>query len=156
MFYDGSVTGADRNRVARGGVMDPIVQAAGTTLVQAIATDAWQQVKQAVTGLWRRVHPGHADQGGGGLDQLRQEVLLARANGDTGTEQALEGAWQLRLQELVRADRGVAADLRQVLDQVLTPAVGQTGTTGAILMKGTSRDSSTFNQVGSQVNYGRP
>jgi len=31
--------------------MDPVVQAAGTALVQAIVADTWQQVKVAVTGL---------------------------------------------------------------------------------------------------------
>lgn len=138
--------------------MDPIAQAAGTALVQAIATDAWQQVKQAVTGLWRRVRPGRADRVGGDLDELRAQVLRARADGDAGTEQALEGAWQLRLQELLRADPALAGDLRQVLDQVLTPALPVAGQAriGTILMTGTSRDSSTFTQIGSQVNYGRP
>lgn len=138
--------------------MDPIAQAAGTALVQAVTTDAWQQVKQAVTGLWRRIHPGRADQVGGDLDELRAQVLRARADGDTGTEQALEGAWQLRLQELLRADPALAADLRKVLDQVLTPALPAAGQAriGTILMTGTSRDSSTFTQIGSQVNYGQP
>jgi hypothetical protein len=31
--------------------MDPVVAAFGTALVGAIATDAWQQVREAVTGL---------------------------------------------------------------------------------------------------------
>jgi hypothetical protein len=136
--------------------MDPVVQAAGTALVQAMATDAWTQARQAVTRLWRRVHPGHGERVGGDLDELRAQVLRARAGGDAQTEQALEGAWQLRLQELLRMDPALAADLRQVLDQVLTPAAAQPGTTGSILMTGTSQDSSTFTQIGSQVNYGRP
>jgi hypothetical protein len=138
--------------------MDPMVQAAGTALVQAIATDAWQQVKQAVTGLWRRVRPGHADQVAGELDELRQRMLEARADGDSGTEQALEGAWQLRLQELLRNDPALVADLQQVLDQVLAPALPRAGQARieAFLMTGTSRDSSTFTQIGTQVNYGRP
>ena len=136
--------------------MDPVVQAAGTALVQAMATDAWEKARQAVTALWRRARPGHAGGLGGDLDTLRAQVLAARADGDTRTVQALEGAWQLRLQELVRADPALATDLRQVLDQVLTPAAAQPGTTGAIMMTGTSRDSSTFTQIGSQVNYGRP
>jgi hypothetical protein len=137
--------------------MDPIAQAAGTALVQAVTTDAWQQVKQVVTGLWRRIHPGRADQVGGDLDELRAQVLRARADGDAGTEQALEGAWQLRLQELLREDPALAADLRQVLDRVLAPALPAAGQAriGTILMTGTSRDSSTFNQIGSQVNYGQ-
>jgi hypothetical protein len=32
--------------------MDPVVAAFRTALVGAIATDAWQQVREAVTGLW--------------------------------------------------------------------------------------------------------
>jgi hypothetical protein len=140
--------------LAKGAVMDPIAQAAGTALVQAIATDAWQQVKQAVTGLWHRVRPGPADLVGGDLDELRTQVLRARADGDAETEQALERAWQLRLRELLRADPALAVDLRQVLDQVLAPAAGQ-GQAGAIVMTGISRDTSSFTQIGSQVNYGR-
>ena len=138
--------------------MDPIVRAAGTALVGAIATDAWQHVKQAVTGLWRRVHPGRADQVEGELDELRRQVLQARADGDPGTEHALEGAWQIRLQDLLGTDPALAADLRQVVDQVLTPALSTAGTAriGTILMAGNSRDSSRFTQIGTQVNYGRP
>jgi hypothetical protein len=60
--------------------MDAIVQAAGTALVQAIATDAWGQVKEALTALWRRVHPGHADELGRDLDELRTQVLQAHAD----------------------------------------------------------------------------
>ena len=138
--------------------MDPIVQAAGSALVGAIATDAWQQVKRAVTGLLRRAHPGQADRVGSDLDELRQQVLQARADGDPPTEQALEGAWQLRLQDLLRADPALAAGVRQVLDQVLTPALSLAGQAriGTILMTGTSRDSSTFTQIGNQINHGRP
>jgi len=135
-----------------------MVQAAGTALVQAVATDAWQQVKQAVARLLHRVRPERADRVDGELDELRAQVLQARADGDTGTERALEGAWQLRLQELLKADPALAADLRLVLDQVLTPALPASGQAriATILMTGTSRDSSTFTQIGSQVNYGRP
>lgn len=138
--------------------MDPIVQAAGTALVQAIASDAWQQVKQAITGLWRKVHPERAVQVGDDLNDLRRQVLRARADRDTGTERALEGAWQLRLQELLRADPALAADLRQVLNSVLTPTLPAAvqARIGTILMTGTSQDSSTFTQIGTQINYGQP
>jgi len=135
--------------------MDPITQAAGTALVQAIATDTWQQVKQAVAALWRRAHPGHADQVDGELEELRRQVIQARADGDAQTEHALEGAWQLRLQELLRADPELAENLREVLDQVLTPAAAQAGTP-TIVMTGTAQDSSTFTQIGFQVNHSRP
>jgi hypothetical protein len=140
--------------------MDPIVLAAGTALVGAIATDAWQQVKEAITGAWRRAHPGNAglvsaELVSAELDTLREQVLRARSSGDQGTEHALEGAWQLRLQELVRASPAAAADLREILNQVLTPALDLAAQRriGAIVMTGSSHDHSTFTQVGSQVTY---
>ena len=139
--------------------MDPIVLAFGTALVGAIATDTWQQVREAVTGLWRRGHPRQkADDIGTELDELREQVLLARRDGDTGTESALEGAWQLRLQQLLRADPTLAAELRRVLDQVLTPALtpAEQARVGTIIMTGSSHDSSTFTQIGTQTNYKRP
>ena len=60
--------------------MDPVVAAFGTALIGAIATDAWQQVREAVTGLWRRVHPRREDDGiGAELDELREQVLAGPA-----------------------------------------------------------------------------
>ena len=139
--------------------MDPIVLAFGTALVGAIATSTWQQVREAVTGLWRRVHSRQeADDIGTELDELREQVLLARRDGDTGTQNALEGAWQLRLQQLLRADPALAAELRRVLEEVLAPALTPAEQTriGTIIMTGSSHDSSTFTQIGTQTNYNRP
>jgi hypothetical protein len=138
--------------------MDPIVLAFGTALVGAIATSTWQQVRDAVTGLWRRVHPRQeADGIGTELDDLREQVLQARRDGDTGTERTLEGAWQLRLQQLLRADPALAAELQRVLDQVLTPALTPAEQARInIIMTGSSHDSSTFTQIGTQTNYNRP
>jgi hypothetical protein len=132
--------------------MDAIVQAAGTALVQAIATDSWRQVKEAISALWHRVHAEQADQLGRDLDELRAQVLQAHADGDAQTCRALEGTWQVRLQGFLRADPAVAAELRQILDRVLIPAAAQAGT---VVMRGTSRDFSAFTQIGSQINYGR-
>ncbi len=139
--------------------MDPIVLAFGTALVGAIATSTWQQVHEAVTGLWRRVHPRQqADDIGTELDELREQVVLARRNDDTDTKKALEGVWQMRLQQLLRADPSLAADLRRVLDQVLVPALtpAEQARIGTIIMTGSSHDSSTFTQIGTQTNYNRP
>jgi hypothetical protein len=139
--------------------MDPVVLAFGPALVGAIATDTWPRVREAVTGLWRRVHPRQkADDIGTELDELREQVLQARRDGDAGTERALEGAWQLRLQQLLRADPDLAAELQRVLDQVLTPALTPAEQTRIenIIMTGSSHDSSTFTQIGTQTNYNRP
>ena len=138
--------------------MDPIVLAFGPALVGAIATDTWPRVREAVTGLWRRVHPQKADGIGTELDDLREQVLLARRDGDTDTERAFEGAWQVRLQQLLRVDPALADEMRRVLDQVLTPALtpAEQVRVGTIIMTGSSHDSSTFTQIGTQVNYPRP
>jgi hypothetical protein len=138
--------------------MDPVVLAFGPALVGAIATDTWPRVREAVTGLWRRVHPQKADHIGTELDELREQVLLARRDGDAGTERALEGAWQLRLQQLLRADPDLAAELQRVLDQVLTPALtpAEQARIGTIIMTGSSHDSSTITMIGAQTNYNRP
>jgi hypothetical protein len=139
--------------------MDPVVLAFGPALVGAIATDTWPRVREAVTGLWRRVHRRQkADDIGTELDELREQVLQARRDGDAGTERALEGAWQLRLQQLLRADPDLAAELQRVLDQVLTPALTPAEQTRIenIIMTGSSHDSSTFTQIGTQTNYNRP
>ena len=139
--------------------MDPVAAAFGTAMVGAIATDAWQQVHEAVACLWRRVAPRREDDGiGAELNELREQVLVARRDGDVGTERALEGAWQLRLQQLLRADPELAAELQRVLDQVLAPALSsaEQARVGTIIMTGSSHDSSTFTQIGTQTNYNRP
>jgi hypothetical protein len=135
--------------------MDPVVAAFGTALVGAIATDTWQQAHEAVVGLWRRVHPRRDEDIGAELDELREQVLAARRDGDAGTERALEGAWQMRLGQLLRADPALAAELQRVLEQVLAPALSPAGQArvSTIIMTGSSHDSSTFTQVGTQVNY---
>ena len=43
--------------------MDPVVAAFGTALVGAIATDAWKQVGEAVTGCGAGGHPRREDDG---------------------------------------------------------------------------------------------
>jgi hypothetical protein len=138
--------------------MDPIVLAFGTALVGAIATSTWEQVREAVTGLWRRVHPQKADGIGAELEELREQIVLARRDGDTSTERALEGTWQVRLQHLLRAEPALAAELHRILEEVLKPALTPAEQTriGTIIMTGSSHDSSTFTQIGTQIHYDRP
>lgn len=135
--------------------MDPVVAAFGIALVGAIATDAWKEVRAALSGLWRRVRRNpEADGIGTELDRLRERVLAARRDGDAATVKALEGSWQLRLQELLRAEPALAAELKRILDEVLTPALTPAERTqiGTIIMTASSHDSSTFTQIGNQTN----
>jgi len=131
--------------------MDPIVLAFGTALVGAIATDSWQQVREAVTNLWHRGHPQQTgDEIGTELEQLREWVLRARHEADASAEKAIEGVWQVKLHQLLQGDPALVTDLRQVLDQTLMPALTPVEQTriGTIIMTGSSHDSSTFIQVG--------
>ena len=100
--YRWSSSGAVRTSVAcRGGFC--VGSSRGrvrTALVGAIATDAWQQAHEAVVSLWHRMRPLRENDGiGAVLDELQEQVLVARRDGDADTERALEGVWQLRLQQ---------------------------------------------------------
>ncbi|WP_326598238.1 hypothetical protein [Streptomyces sp. NBC_01803] len=119
--------------------MDPIVLAAGTALVSAMATDGWQQVRNATVAWWRGAARADddAEAVGADLDAVRPQIVTARQEGDEDTEQALIGAWRLRLQQLVRDQPHLAAELRRLVEEELTPALsaGERSRVGSIVMK---------------------
>jgi transketolase len=133
--------------------MDPIVVAFGTALVGAVATDTWQKAKDAVTGLWGRVRPDRAEGISTELDALRQDVLEARRDGNSATEQDLEEIWQRKVQQLLRQNPTLAAELQRVLDTVLTPALpaAEQGKIQAVIT-GTASGNAHLNQAGRDVN----
>lgn len=134
--------------------MDALVLAAGTALVQAMATDGWAQVRDAVAGLWHRaLGVGQIEDVSGDLAALRLEVLQARDADDQATEESLTGEWRSKLHRLLRADPDLAAALREVLDQVLTPALqpAQQERVQTILT-GTATGNARLNQAGRDVN----
>ena len=67
-----------------GGVMDSdlaaLLSTAATTLVKAMTTDSWEQVKAAFARLWRR--PEQAEVVSADLAEGRCEVVAGRAAGD--------------------------------------------------------------------------
>jgi len=101
--------------------VDPIVAAAGTALVGAMAADTWQQAREAAVALWRRIRPEEADGVEAELGELRAEVVAARRNGDRDTERALVGDWQLRLQRLLRSDPAGGDEIRRAIAEELAP-----------------------------------
>ncbi len=139
--------------------MDAVVAAFGTALVAAVATDAWGQVREALTALWHRTRAQH-DAGtiGTELDELREKAMQARREGDAAVTTALEGTWQLKVLDLLRADPALASELRRILDEILRPALApaEQARIGTIVMTGSSHDSSAFTQIGSQTIYGQP
>jgi hypothetical protein len=130
--------------------MDPVVMAAGTALVGAMATDAWRQARAAMVALWQRARPDDAEVVEGELAEVRSEVLTARQAGDAETEQALVGSWQVRLQQLLRGDPRLASELRRVLDEELTPALsaGEQTRIGSIMMTATASGRGRVYQAG--------
>lgn len=101
--------------------MDPLVLAAGTAVIGAMATEAWQQARAAVVRLWRRARPDQASAIEAELEATRGEVVAARQAADAATEQALADTWQRKLHTLVAADPRLAPELRRLLDDDLAP-----------------------------------
>jgi hypothetical protein len=130
--------------------MDPIVLAAGTALVGAMATDAWQQARGATVDLWRRIRPERADRIGAELEALRGQVLAARESDDADTEQALVGAWRLRLDDILREAPGLAGELGRLLDEHLTPALPaeERERARSVVMRAEARDNSRVYMAG--------
>jgi hypothetical protein len=105
--------------------MDPttLAAAAASALIAAMTTDAWQQARSAIVGLWLRVYPNRAETIGEELTEVRQEAMAARQQGHAEAEEGLVADWQRRLRRLLDANPEIAADLQQVLDDVITPGL---------------------------------
>ncbi|MEU6040586.1 hypothetical protein ABZ801_34820 [Actinomadura sp. NPDC047616] len=52
------------------------------------------------------------------LERVRPQIVGARERADAETEQALVGAWRLRLQQLVDTDPQAGEELRQLLEEM--------------------------------------
>ncbi|MFF4749153.1 hypothetical protein ACWD5R_29395 [Streptomyces sp. NPDC002514] len=130
--------------------MDPIVLAAGTALVSAMAVDTWQQVRTATTALWHRLRPEQADEISAELETLRAGVLNAREQQDQDTEEALTWVWRLRLQQLLVNEPSAVGELRRLLEEHLAPALSPDERRGvqSIVMKAEARDSARVYMAG--------
>ncbi|EST21108.1 hypothetical protein [Streptomyces roseochromogenus] len=101
-----------------------LATAASSALVGAMATDAWQQARDGLVALWRRVRPERAERIGNELETLHTQVLDARAE-DAPAEmlRGLEMTWRAQLGALLQRDPQAAAQLRRILDEQLLPAL---------------------------------
>ncbi len=104
-------------------VMDPIVMSAATTLVGAMTTDAWEQVRTAFAGWWRRIRPQQADRVAAELEESRDRAVTARREEDTDAESELVTVWADRVAELLGENRALAEDLRRLVERDITPHV---------------------------------
>ena len=133
--------------------MDPeltaLTSTAATTVVQLLATAAWEQAKSAVGELWRKAHPDRAETVQAELEESRTEVLAARQVGDEQVEQALVSEWHGRLRRLVAADLQLADELRRVVAELSSALAYADSPQGAtITMQATTFGKSRVNQAG--------
>ncbi|WP_030678399.1 hypothetical protein [Streptomyces rimosus] len=103
--------------------MDPIVMTAGTAVVSAMATDAWQQTRDAVVAWWRRAHPQQAEVVDSELGEARTRILTVRQARDAAGEAVLVSDWRHRLSLLLRERPELEDELRRLLDQVIIPVL---------------------------------
>ncbi|KOV85956.1 hypothetical protein ADL01_07825 [Streptomyces sp. NRRL WC-3618] len=101
--------------------MDEIVLSAATSLVGAMATDAWQQARTALIAWWRRIRPNQADHVDAALVEARDRVLTARRARDGDAESHLVSAWGARLTALLRDDPALVDELKRLIDEEIAP-----------------------------------
>ncbi|MQY26328.1 hypothetical protein [Nocardia aurantia] len=103
--------------------MDPLLLTAGTTLVTAMATDGWKDVRAAAAALWHRIHPERVSAVEAELLDVRNEIMAARTSGDVRVEAELATEWQRKLGRLLTTDPTLEASLRTILKECWAPAL---------------------------------
>ena len=93
------------------------------TLVGLMATDGWAEAKTAVGSLWRRAQPDRAAAVEAELGEARSSLLAARSAGNEQVAATLVLYWQDRLRRLLAGFPEIAAELRRVVRDELTPAL---------------------------------
>ncbi|MFF0735060.1 hypothetical protein ACFYVK_25990 [Streptomyces chartreusis] len=101
--------------------MDALTLAAASAVVGTMATQAWEQARQAVVGFWRQRHPEEVRAVDAELVYGHTQVTEAREIGDSSVEEELIGDWQRKLRRLLSTDPSLRVELQRVLDQELTP-----------------------------------
>lgn len=131
-----------------------LANTAGTTIVTLLATDAWEKAKYAIGALWRGELPDRTEAVEAELADARSKLVAARTARDEAREHVLVGElaaeWQGRLRRLLTARPEVAAQLRRLLDEELTPALPPAGqmSTGNVEMRAKASGHGRVYQVG--------
>ncbi|MFG3207762.1 ATP-binding protein [Streptomyces sp. NPDC048192] len=103
-----------------GGVMDPVVLAAtSASIVEALSTDAWQQVRDRMVELFRRARPQEADDVSVEFEEARDLILSARGDAQSQIEYELTVTFQRRLQDLAREASSIDQNVLHLLNDLL-------------------------------------
>lgn len=87
-----------------------------TTLVGAMATDAWQAARNKLAELVGRRDPAQEPKLKSQLDSSA-ELIAGAANAEQA-RQALVPMWHMQLEQLLQHDHSIADDLRRLIDDV--------------------------------------
>jgi hypothetical protein len=106
------------------GILDELALAAASALMTAISTDAWNEVRAGVVGLWRRVYPERVSAIESELVDARNELAASRQAGDPGVEKELAADWRRKFQRLTHAYSELIPELRLLEEEwtLLAPA----------------------------------
>ncbi|MEU2587331.1 AAA family ATPase [Streptomyces avermitilis] len=115
--------------------MDPLVLAAtAASIVEALSTDAWQQVRDRMVELFRRERPEEADNVSAELEEARELILAARGDANAHVEHELTVTFQRRLQDLTREGSSDDLNVLRLLTELLSssPLVTAWNTAGIV------------------------
>ncbi|MFG1678294.1 hypothetical protein [Micromonospora sp. NPDC049282] len=134
--------------------MDPqlwaLANAASTTFVALLATDAWSTAKSTVDTFWRRFHPERAEVIEAELVDTRADLVAASEADRVGLQADLSQQWQHRLLRLLAREPAAEAELRRLLDEELLPALPTSDRNwhGDVTQRATATGHSRVYQVG--------
>lgn len=120
-----------------------LASSAASTLVGLMATEAWQEARAAIVGLWRRQRPQQAGRVAEDLDDAQSTVRQAREGGDHQAEAAVLAEWEGRLRALLALQPAAAADLARAVER-LQPL--STTRSSADSMRANARDTAKIYQ----------
>ena len=126
-----------------------LASSAATTIVNLMATDAWDQVKERVGVLWRRFAPQQADAVAAELDRARLEIQDMDETVALATTRDLES----RLLRLLAADAAVAPELSRAVAELKQIPAGQQAR-GHVWQSARASGQSTVIQIGGDGTIG--
>lgn len=101
-----------------------LATAGATALVQQMVTDTWASARDRVVSFFSR---GAADPEavGADLDAARAELVEAQHSADEGTAADIQAEWRSRMRRTLQADPQAAAELRALLDELVSALPAQ-------------------------------
>jgi len=97
---------------------------AGTTVVAAATTDAWEATRRGFARLLGRGDPDRTKLAERRLAETHEQLTGAAGTGLESARAALEAQWMTRLADLLEEDPGVEADLRVLVEEIQAAAPG--------------------------------